>query len=212
MPRWCDDIGSKNGRRRLKQRRTTNNWFGGSTAQTEESFPSGPIHPRIVTDELEHCPAGLNRLRCALARRSARSDAKGDAEPSAERCDAPGAHQDATRRAGLFRGGGSSRGSPVGMATRFARPARAKAHDAPLLPAPRNGSGAGGLTWPDNALTPPPGQRRRVPVGLAARRPSASSRRLGLGLGPRLRRRYWRLAAVRTNAAPVRLFKRSLSR
>ena len=57
MPRWCDDIGSKNGRRRLKQRRTTNDWFSGSTAQTEESFPSGPIHPRIVTDELTPPPA-----------------------------------------------------------------------------------------------------------------------------------------------------------
>ena len=91
---------------------------------------------RIVTDEPEHYPAGLDRLRCALAWRSTRSAAKVDAMPSAERCDEVGARQGATRRAGAFRGGGSSRGSPVGSTTRFA----------PLLPAPRNASGAGGST------------------------------------------------------------------
>jgi hypothetical protein len=42
----------------------------------------------------------LDRLRCVLARRSARRGAKGDAGASAERRNAAGARQGATRRAG----------------------------------------------------------------------------------------------------------------
>ncbi len=55
---------------------------------------------------LEHNPVTWSRLRCAVARRSARRGAKGDAGASAERRNAAGARPGATRRAGVFCGHG----------------------------------------------------------------------------------------------------------
>ena len=85
---------------------------------------------------LEHIPLKLDRLRCVVARRSAMRAAKSDVGSSVERRNEAGACYGATRWAGAFRVAGSSKGSPVGPATRFAL----------FLPTTRNSSGADGST------------------------------------------------------------------
>jgi len=90
----------------------------------------------------EHVLLLWNRLRCALARRSARRDAKSDWVISVERRNEAGARPRATLRAGGFCVAGSSKGSTVGHATLFAL----------LLPATQNPHGVGVSIGEERAL------------------------------------------------------------